>query len=205
MKIGFDLWGTLIQANPQFRERKKDLYQKYFGRIEGCEEILQEIKKSLNNIIEHTGWQPSEEIIHRMIASKMYSDLKTVEKFMEDYQRLGIVYSPQLISSDIITVLTELSNAGNDLYIVSNTMFFNHKTMKTIVSNIGLDEFFTWSTFSDERGIAKPDPRIYNEDLDYFIGDNPMTDGFYAEKIEAEFIHINTNDKTIQDVLSIIN
>ena len=67
MKIGFDLWGTLIQANPQFRERKKDLYQKYFGRTEGCEEAMQSIKKSLNDIIEHTGWQPSDKTIQDVL------------------------------------------------------------------------------------------------------------------------------------------
>ena len=44
--IGIDLWGTLIKANPKFKERKQDLFEKNYYN-----ELTQHIKHILKDLL----------------------------------------------------------------------------------------------------------------------------------------------------------
>ena len=126
MKIGFDLWGTLIQANPQFCERKKDLFEKHFPYLPSVnfEGEMFSIKTDLNNIINDSGWQPTDELIINLLATRFETTPDKATRFLLDYQRLAIVYAPLLISPDTKQLLEKLSKGdAHELHIISNTMF----------------------------------------------------------------------------------
>lgn len=206
LKIGFDLWGTLIKSNPLFTERKQDLFKIYFPHKSGdeCEEIMRSIKHDLNQIIEDTGWQPEDKIINQLISTRMSSNYDKVSQFMEDYQRLAIIYHPTLIeeNTDMLRILNETGR----LYIVSNTMFLYHDTLMVILKKLGIHDFFSNMYFSDDIGYSKPNINICTtHQFDFFIGDNPKTDGVYSKQLQSQFIEINgSTDKTLKHAFNII-
>lgn len=206
-KIGFDLWGTLVEANPLFKERKQDLFKKHFPyspsvNFEG--EMLS-IKTDLNNIINDSGWQPSDELIINLIATRFGTSGDKATRFLLDYQRLAIVYAPLLILPTTKQILENLAKKDYELHIISNTMFIKGDALREHLHFLGIGQLFKSMRFSDSVKYAKPDIRIFSsQKLDYFVGDNAHVDGTYAKKIGARFIQINTNDKTIEDAYDII-
>lgn len=203
MKIGFDLWGTLIKANPEFRVRRQDLFNKHFEARDDnfYSEVMDEIKTDLNKVIEHSGWQPNDELIKTLISDKTGMPIKSVNSFMEDYQRLGILYSPVLIDVNTKDILTELSSKAT-LTIVSNTMFLKGRTLSKMLIHDDILNCFTYLRFSDEIKIAKPSALI-STGFDYFIGDNEQTDGKFAERTNSQFILLNS-ETTLLDAYNII-
>lgn len=212
MKIGFDLWETLIKPNPLFKERKKDLFDRYnLGSHDVCEFIMRQIKSDLNKIIEDTGWQPDMETICRLFATRFGKDLKDMYGFYQDYQILFQAYPPILIdphTSDLLRQLEGLKKDKklNELIIVSNTMFINGQSLRNVLYNsLGIGERFEYMFFSDVMKFSKPNTKIcQHQKFDFFIGDNPKTDGVFAQLNGAEFIQINTNNKNLKDVYDII-
>ena len=198
--IGIDLWGTLIKANPKFKERKQDLFEKY--NIVNGQEVMNDIKSDLNKIIEYSGWQPEDELIITLLSSRLSKEKNTIENFIDDYQKLSELYSPVLIQ-DVEWFLNSLKN-NYELHIVSNTMFIKGKSLAVILNNLGILDLFKTMSFSDQMGYSKPNHRINPISFDYFIGDNPITDGIYADKSESKFIQIHTNNKTLKDAYNII-
>lgn len=111
MKIGFDLWGTLVKPNPLFKERRKDLFDRYnMGSHDICEFILSQIKADFNKIIEDTGWQPDRQIIVQMFATRFGKSVSDMQRFYEDYQLLAELYPPQLIREDTAKLLKDIEN-----------------------------------------------------------------------------------------------
>ena len=198
--IGIDLWGTLIKANPKFKERKQDLFEKY--NIINGQEVMDDIKNDLNKIIEYSGWHPKDELIIILLSSRLSKERNIIENFINDYQKLSELYSPVLIQ-DVEWFLNSLKN-NYELHIVSNTMFIKGKSLATILDNLGILKLFKTASFSDQMGYSKPNYRIHPREFDYFIGDNPITDGVYATKTKAKFIQIHTNNKTFKDAYNII-
>lgn len=205
MKIGFDLWGTLIKPNPLFRERRLDLIEKHipYQNAKLISEELDIIKTDLNRIIEYSGWQPPKETILNMIEGRLGISYEKAEEFMEDYQRLALIYSPELYDSNTFKYIKELASL-HDLHIVSNTMLLNGETLNKILDRMKIRGFFKTASFSDQMDFSKPSIKIHNIKFDYFIGDSTVTDQVYAEKLNSEFILINKNNKTIKDVYNII-
>lgn len=206
LKIGFDLWGTLIQSNPLFTKRKEDLFNIYFPNKSGdeCEVIMGSIKHDLNQVIEDSGWQPTKKIVNNLISTRMGVGSDVVDRFMEDYQRLAIIYHPTLLekNTDILRVLHE----SEEIYIVSNTMFLYSHTLTIILKKLKIYEFFSDLYFSDEQCYSKPDINICSSrQFDYFVGDNPRTDGVYAKQLDTQFIEIyGSTDKTLKHAFDII-
>ena len=210
MKIGFDLWGTLIKQNPLFTERKRDLIKKYMPleKVEKVEEVLKEVKLHLNNVIEYSGWQPTQDVIEQMIASKLIIGEDDVVRFMNEYQMLAILYPPQLFDENTLYSLIDLSKEA-DLYIVSNTMYLNGHTLINVLEQLGIKDLFKKFYFSDQQQCSKPSVYINSKDkFDYFVGDSQITDRFYANKLGSKFILVNRKDinikTTIKDVHNLI-
>ena len=210
MKIGFDLWGTLIKQNPLFTERKRDLIKKYmpFEKVEKVEDALKEVKLHLNSVIEHSGWQPTREVIEQMIASKVTVGEDDIISFMNEYQMLAILYPPQLFDEDTLRSLIDI-NTRADLYIVSNTMYLSGSTLLEILKQLSIKHLFKAFYFSDQKRYSKPSLKINeNVKFDYFVGDSEITDRVYANKLGSKFILVNRKDinikTTIKDVHNII-
>lgn len=205
MKIGFDLWGTLIRSNPLFQVAKRTLWQQHFPQIssELFLEAQRKVKSDLDKLTELTGYQSDSStrrnlLIHYLGQNINDSDLqRMLSRFLTDYENLFKLFPPLSWSDETLEFYEKISKEEkNKIIIVSNTVFTSHSSLKPVIDPVFYyDEFVT----SDVMRISKPSKGIWDNKLDYFIGDNPTTDGGYAKAIGAEFIQINTNNKTIKD------
>jgi len=207
MNISIDLWGTLIKSSPLFHLKKTELTKEFFS----CSEMLSNhnfktIKNNLDCIIERTGWQPSKELIIKLLNSYFSpSDpnlLKTIE-FYRAYQDLAIKYPPLLYSEDTIKYLRLLSE-NHLLILSSNTLLLEAKTLFTIIDNLGIFNYFTNFNFSSDLLVSKPNKEMYSKSH-YHIGDNHNTDYLGAKRAGSEPIIINSNSRTIKDAYHIIS
>lgn len=204
--ISIDLWGTLIKSSPSFVDAKVALTKQYFpGETEFILKCYSETKKQLNDLIEHTGFQPSAELMFTLLFSKLsgnYSKTDFLYAFAQEYQHLAIKLTPQLYSEETLEYVTKLSKLGN-LYLSSNTMLIKGRTLETILQKLGLASKFSQFYFSDQVGHSKPHKAMYGYS-NWHIGDNTLTDDIGAFCVGSKPIIINSNSKTIKDAYNII-
>lgn len=205
--VSVDLWGTLIKSSPKFVDAKVALTKKYFKSLNEnyILECFKQTKNQLNNIIENTGWQPSEEVIFKLLFTKLnsgYEDFTFIKDFIDDYQKLAIQITPSLYSQDTSKYLKLLSQE-NLLQLSSNTMLINGNSLEKVLEKLELIEYFDRLYFSDRVGFSKPNFIMYGNS-DFHIGDNILTDGIGAEIANSIPIIINSNKQTIKDAFNII-
>ena len=205
--VSVDLWGTLIKSSPKFVDAKVALTKKYFKYLNEnyILECFKQTKNQLNNIIENTGWQPNEEVIFKLLFTKLnsgYEDFTFLKDFINDYQNLAIEITPSLYSNDTSKYLKLLSQE-NFLQLSSNTMLINGNSLEKVLDKLELIEYFDRLYFSDQLGFSKPNSIMYGNS-DFHIGDNILTDGIGAEIAHSSPIIINSNKQTIKDAFNII-
>ena len=204
--VSIDLWGTLIKSNPEFVVEKRKLIKKYVDiSDEEIDNAYKRAKEKLNAVIEVTGWQPSLDIMHRVLGFELSYTIDSVYPVYPwhyHYQALAVEYPPLIYSDETIEVLDNLARKAN-LYLSSNTIFIEGSTLADSLNNkYNLFKDFDILFFSDQIGYSKPHPRMFTSD--FHIGDNPITDGWGATKAHSKPIIINSNNLTIKDAYDII-
>lgn len=110
MKIGFDLWGTLVKSNPLFQVAKRTLWQQHFPHI-GSELFLQaqkSVKLDLDKLTETTGYQSDSStrrnlLIHYLGQDINDSDLqRMLSQFLKDYENLFKLFPPLVWSAETL-------------------------------------------------------------------------------------------------------
>jgi putative hydrolase of the HAD superfamily len=220
----FDLWLTLIKSNPEFKlQRAKYLYENYNPlnhTLEKVQSIIREVDIMCNHINEVTGKSIDAFEMYAMVLYKMGYGNKHVgiiEKIYDHTIELFYYYPPTLYDNNTLEILQELKKAGSTISLTSNTGFIKGEELIKIFRNLGVMDLLSFTLFSDECNISKPDMWIFRsmcakayqlrgigqisyEDIIH-IGDNPFADikGAIAAGINA--FQINSNDKTIKDLL----
>ncbi len=204
MNISFDLWGTLIQANPEFSKAKLKLFNHYNPKLSLAEinTNFNTIKAEANLLVDTYGIHPNITYIFGQALYKLnikvpYSGLN---KIIGDYQKLFLQHPPTMFK-DTSETLEKLRSEGHSIFLISNTVFVRGSTLKYSLYDLGVDKYFKIMTFSDEKGFSKPTQRIFSEtcyNLNFHCGDNPITDGA-CEEIGIQFYQINSNEQTIID------
>lgn len=207
MRISFDVWGTLITHNPEFKNVKNDLIRKYSTRNpvfltdNQINDQIKAIKKTHDTIIEIYGTQPSVYHLFAELAFWFQISPSDLDKFMEEYQQAFLNTPPTLYDENTLDVLCQLNAEGHKLYISSNTLFIKGNTLSKALEKLGVCGYpkpITAARFSDNLGCSKPHHNMFYHGSDYHVGDNPKTDGSCVS-FGIKFFEINSNDKTIKD------
>ncbi|MEN6350767.1 MAG: HAD family hydrolase [Syntrophomonas sp.] len=197
--ITFDFWNTLfVIPSDQCLSSK---------RIRDIGSVLKEVDLELpaEKVREafKYGWQQAwfkqrafgEEISPRgqvrYIIEKMGINIsgEIEDKIYQVYTR-ALLQIPPLLNEGVRQTLPLLAEKFK-LAVICNTGATPGAVLREIVANEGLEEFFTVMIFSDEVGIAKPSPRIFEYTLEHLtienhaaahIGDDPITDVIGAKK-----------------------
>jgi putative hydrolase of the HAD superfamily len=128
-------------------------------------------------------------------------------------QELYLKNLPYIYSEDTIPSLSFLHDATEIMSILSNTGFVVGTTIRKGLAKLGIMQYFNHATFSDECGLAKPNKKFFDKIATYsfiskgeimHIGDNPIADGLGADNAGLAHMIINSNDKTIKDVVDFI-
>lgn len=212
MVISFDLWGTLIKANPNFKIAKNKLIRKYTaGDLseskfdeEMIDPIIKQIKKRNDHLIEKYGTQPDIMHLFAELANQFEIPACNLAKFYNEYQDAFGQNLPLWWDEDTERVIRMLHEDGHKLLVSSNTLFTATEGMMRLLAEKGLysmsmpcliDDY----KFSCEFGFSKPHMNMFFLHADLHVGDNVNTDGGCINH-KIKFFQINSNGKTIVDL-----
>lgn len=224
--FSFDLWSTLIKLNPTFKKERDLYFYKKFNSlnksIDEVASIIRNVNYMCNSINEKTGYNIDSEEIYLMIIYQLNNshtlfeniDIKSV---YEEIESLVFKYTPILISPHTHSFLRRIKeNPENTLNILSNTTFIKGKSIRTFIDHLELSHFFNFQIYSDEVGVSKPNPIIYNILLANIeinrgdrviskkeiihIGDNPVADIMGAKSFGINAFQINSNGKLLTNL-----
>ena len=220
----FDLWLTLIKSNPGFKAERTKIFHRDFNpsnkSIEEVTKVFRQVDLMCNAVNENTGKNIDSDEMYLMVISLINDNQLNVKdidtgKLYEDMEALLFNYLPVLYSPVTIEVLDHLKNkSGGTFSLLSNTGFIKGVTLKKVLSELKIDQYFDFQLYSDEAGMSKPNPAFFELMLQNIkrvnhpkqinlnniihIGDNPVTDveGANAAGIKSMLINSNNRDIT---------
>ncbi|MEN0056264.1 MAG: HAD-IA family hydrolase, partial [Mucilaginibacter sp.] len=147
--------------------------------------------------------------LHEIDTAKLYFDMETLV-----LKNMPVIYSPVTIE-----VLDHLKQKGGcTMSLLSNTGFIKGATLKKILVELKMDKYFDFQLYSDEVGMSKPNPALFNLMLQHIkqvnpgkdislnniihIGDNPKADVEGAKAAGIKSLLINSNNQSIFTLIS---
>lgn len=188
--ISFDLWGTLITSNPNYRDRRNKLLEEIF-HVDLLPDELRRGKVMVDEISELTGRQldyPQTVTLMLGLNTKWIDRerfLKNVELFRKENTLLVREDNPLFISPQIPFLLNTLKQCKISMSILSNTSIIPGSMLRDTLKILEIHDLFSFMIFSDEVGYAKPNKTVYRmlfENVIYksneifHVGDNPYSD-----------------------------
>jgi putative hydrolase of the HAD superfamily len=197
--VTLDFWGTLILDSPSSDNR----YQA--RRMTGFETILRRegfhfAAAQLNRAYEDSGdflrrvWSTGRDVPVREHVTAILRSLDAALPDQAGPDVLGalveayaspLLLVPPAVDTSARAALERLRQAGITLVIVSNTMRTPGATLRTLLARCELLDCFEHTVFSDEVGVRKPEPEIFQAALRavggqaetaVHVGDDPVLD-----------------------------
>lgn len=222
----FDLWFTLIRSNPQFKEERANYFHKNFALqttpLEEVMRVFRQVDLMCNSINEKTGGNITSEEMYCMVIYLINDSLEaihpsTLEELYTETENLIFQYMPVVFSDETYHTLDRLNSAdGVTMNLLSNTAFIKGRTLRKILSELNLANYFQFELYSDELGMSKPNQRLFQLMFDQIcalkknemiekkhilhIGDNPIADIRGASTFGFQTFLLNTNDQLISDI-----
>ncbi|MDN3583479.1 HAD family hydrolase [Mucilaginibacter flavus] len=222
----FDLWLTLIKSNPYFKIERTKIFHRDFnpgGRsIDEVAKAFRQVDLMCNAVNENTGKNIDADEMYLMVISLIndnqlsLTDIDTV-KLYQDMEKLLFYYLPLVYSPVTISTLQHLKRKeGVTFNLLSNTGFIKGATLRKVLVELKLHEYFDFQLYSDEVGMSKPNPALFalmlqqikqinnNINLNSIIhvGDNPRADVEGAKAAGIKSLLINSNNQSILSLLS---
>jgi putative hydrolase of the HAD superfamily len=228
LHYSFDLWLTLIKSNPGYKQERTRIFHRDFNpghkSIDEVAKAFRVVDLMCNAVNERTGKNIDSDEMHLMVISLINDnqlDLKQIDtdKLYADMEALVLNNLPLVYDDVTIQVLDRLKQkGGSTLSLLSNTGFIKGAILKKILAELKMDQYFDFQLYSDEVGMSKPNPALFNLMLQNIkqinkgkditldniihIGDNPKADIEGANAAGIKSLLINSNN---QSILSLIN
>jgi putative hydrolase of the HAD superfamily len=224
----FDLWLTLIKSNPEFKIQRTEIFHRDFNpynkSIDEVAKVFRQVDLMCNAVNENTGKNIDSEEMHLMVISLINDNRLNIRdvdisKLYLDMEALLFNYLPVLYSPVTIEVIDHLKNkSGGTFSLLSNNGFIKGVTLKKVLSELKIDQYFDFQLYSDEAGMSKPNPAFFELMLQNIkrvnhpkqinlnniihVGDNPVTDIEGANTAGIKSMLINSGN---QDITSLKN
>jgi putative hydrolase of the HAD superfamily len=224
----FDLWLTLIKSNPEFKIQRTKIFHRDFNpsnkSIDEVARIFRQVDLMCNAVNENTGKNIDSDEMYLMVISLINDNrlnIKDIDtgKLYKDMETLLFNYLPVPYSPVTIEVLDHLKKKrGGTFSLLSNTGFIKGLTLKKVLTELKIDQYFDFQLYSDEAGMSKPNPAFFELMLQNIkrvnhpkqinlnniihVGDNPVTDVEGANAAGIKSMLINSNN---QDITSLKN
>lgn len=218
----FDLWLTLIKSNPLFKKHRSQFFHKHFNRLfvplQEVEHIFRQVDIMVNTINERTGKNIDADEMYLMVISQMNNnqinlhDIDT-DNLYQQMESLLFEHLPVVYCNNTADVLSNLKAQGATTNILSNTGFIKGTTLRKVLQQLGLYNYFDFQIYSDEAGMSKPNPALFKLMIDQammlsaaepgdivHIGDNPKADMEGALGVGINGILINSNQQSITNL-----
>ncbi|NIN01894.1 MAG: HAD-IA family hydrolase [candidate division Zixibacteria bacterium] len=222
--VTFDLWNTLLNHKPED-------YQKYGRmRVEKLRAVLKQDDREIESArlldAYHKGFEKCKETWERNLDLSTEDQLQTVFDFVEDERLKGI---PQNLMSHLVEayvspiledppdpiwgaheILRQLKKKGYKVGLVCNTGTTPGSTIRVLLGRLEMINYFDVTTFSDQLGIRKPDPRIFLHTLarlrsrpqsSAHVGDLIHVDVWGARNVGMVSVHFNPDLIPCDDII----
>lgn len=224
----FDLWLTLIKSNPDFKKQRAIFFYRNFNSkkktIDEVQKVIRQIDVMCNLINEKTGKNIDSREIYLMVIHQLndyepvFQDLD-IEWLLQEMENLFFQYLPHVYSDETHIILDKIKqHQKSTIGILSNTGFIEGKTLRKILPELNLSQYFDFQLYSDETGLSKPNKAFFelminttllkhvddslplNEIL--HIGDNPISDIDGGLAVGINVFQINSNSYTIKNIIN---
>jgi HAD superfamily hydrolase (TIGR01549 family) len=225
--VTFDCWDTLLadDASREVRQRERlqailQNYGLHLRESEMADLFREELKLFEEHVILYKktpgALQRTETLLKLAKISLPLSDFVALADFND---KIALDCRPPVVPG-VQEVLSELRKHYR-LAVICNTGWHSGATVRHLLEGHGLSEAFSWLSFSDEVGVAKPHRQIFDITLEKLrsrpedavhIGDSEYSDiagakiaglhallftgvnGKYSEKNSADFVFDNYED-----------
>ena len=226
--ISFDVWGTLIKANPSYRPaRNKLIAEILFPELVMPDSDWQTLIKKTKDFCDFSNevlgqqmsWEQSILVAVRDFYPMLSKDVMLTRFNDYRYEDVTLVNKyPPLIYSKETQVVLELLKGKVGMSILCNTGFMDGTLVQKSLKLAGIHHYFDFEIYSDIKGASKPSKKIFDAlFMEHFsrgngagkskilhVGDNEFSDGGSVEA-DVDFLHINGNSgKTISEILNYI-
>jgi len=217
--VTFDLWDTLIQEIPGGSDKVASV------RIEGMQRYLEERGLShtreeiasayaktadfLNLLWSKKRDMPVRDQVLFLLASvdaKLMGKLSPLDlAAIEDVYCRGILVHPPVLLPGAAELLKTLRSKRFRIGLISNTGRTPGSTLRAVMENMGILQYFDTTTFSNETLVRKPSEEMFTITLDRLkvnataavhVGDDPTNDILGARSAGMRTIHVVSEGET---------
>lgn len=199
--VSFDMWGTLIDPNPEYGEERARLLVEISSLPKKTIAALYTAVKSGIDAATETSYGHVSACPFALLSQlivRMHDSLGTMRHLKKSYitDDLEEAFSaaalkyPPIVRPSVIPLLKRLREKGITVSITSNTNFVVGAVLQTLVDE--WDSTVAFSLYSDEVKFSKPDRAIFNL---LYRDASKLHDGGLAPD---EILHVG--DNTICDI-----
>ncbi len=169
--VTFDCWDTLLDDDESRNRKRKE----YFGLIfkdygfpvtqgEMDEFFSEEAKLFQKHIIEHKKTQNSiarTETILKLAGVQIPAS--EINKIADYSDKVALEFRPPVVPGikKALDVLSKIYKLG----VICNTGWHSANTVRQLLKDYDFPKYFSYLTFSDEAGVAKPHKQIFEYTL----------------------------------------
>jgi len=165
--FSFDLWQTLIVSNQNYKTERVKLFKSFFNLNQTNEELTSTLRKvdiNCNKLNETTGLHLTFDQLVFLFLLELKNDISYISKSeIEDLyiknENIFLENLPQTILN--IDIFENIKSKGKDISLISNTGFIKGETIVKLFKEINILKYFDFLLFSDETGLSKPNPKIF--------------------------------------------
>lgn len=218
--ISFDLWATLIKANPEYKKQRVEFLLQHTTNktAEDVQRIMTKIKTDIDSRVEKYGMQFDDIELYKLLLSSL--DIPETKLHVKDYMSFchsNSVSIPPLLLPYAINALETLKSNNYRMVIASNTLFTSGKLMRVIFMKLGIRDYFYDCIFSDEVGFSKPHIEFFKQihqkshtfcENILHTGDNSVTDMNGARNYGMQIFYAPdgfSTEKNVTDLLNVLN
>ncbi len=208
MILSFDVWNTLLAANPEFKAQRLHAICNAIGLPEDQVSVkFDETKRALDFIQENTGKAFTSLFCWQLLLKNLgiKDDIKFIAPVLLGISNMLFKQYPPEFNVELIKKLRKVKDDTRrpcDLVLVSNTNFVpGYVVWETCFNHLDL---FEKAYFSDESGYAKPSREAFAEGWPYVserkiihIGDNVKTDGV-CRLYGADYVYVTDPKDTLR-------
>jgi FMN phosphatase YigB (HAD superfamily) len=220
--ITFDLWNTILRDTPDFDEVRKE------ARMIDFDRILRSHGHNLDLFALYTAydksrvriedvWSTNAEVVTREqiqmileLAKEGFSRNLDDKVFLELEAAYGgaLFKNPPALDDEIAGILKTCRKKELRIGLICNTGRSSGKFLTMALERLDIADLFDAMTYSDEIGIRKPDPKIFQATLEKLgstpdktvhVGDELSADVLGAKNAGLSTVWLNRNKEHIKE------
>jgi|LauGreDrversion4_2_1035121.scaffolds.fasta_scaffold28547_4 putative hydrolase of the HAD superfamily len=216
--ISFDVWGTILQSNPNNNTNRAIYLKEHFqldSPISDIQKIIKDNGKSINELQESTGIQVGRSEIFERLLRKFDLNFTADNLLLVDaiFQQSFLDNPPELIEPGYADAIAAL-NTSHNLSILSNTVYVKGENIQKVLDGYLGSGLFDFTLYSDQLGYSKPHENVYRALIGQsgvtsteivHIGDSVLCDIEGPQKYKINTSQVHSNGRSLTSVIDEIN